>query len=53
MNHLKEKLKSKWVVLIYLGIVILFFIFFYPVASGYPMPETYIDSLQWLKSWIF
>ncbi len=53
LKMLKEKLKSKWVVLIYLGIVILFFIFFYPVASGYPMPETYIDSLQWLKSWIF
>jgi len=51
MKMLEEKLKLKWIYFLYIGIVILFFLFFYPVASGVSMPNTYLDSLQWLDSW--
>ncbi|MBR2828062.1 MAG: phospholipid carrier-dependent glycosyltransferase [Bacilli bacterium] len=37
----------------YIGIVILFFILFYPIVSGLPVKEDYINSLKWMKTWYF
>jgi len=53
IKTISEKLKNVWFAVIYIAIVIIVFAWFYPVASGAIMPETYIDSLQWLSSWVF
>jgi dolichyl-phosphate-mannose-protein mannosyltransferase len=33
--------------------IIILFIVFYPVTSGAPEPKSYIESLEWFKSWYF
>ncbi len=42
---------AKYVVYVYLGIVALLFVLFYPVISGMTVDSGYLRSLQWLKSW--
>ena len=51
IKMLEEKLKTKWIYFGYIAIVILLFLFFYPVVSGKAMPNTYLDSLQWFDTW--
>ncbi len=47
--------KLKFVVCIYLGIVLLLFIMFYPVLSGMPVSRGYVETfLLWFAgSWVF
>jgi len=53
LKWLSEKFKTIWIAVIYIAVVIIIFGWFYPVASGLVMPESYIESLQWLSTWIF
>lgn len=41
------------VIATYILIAAVLFIMFFPVLSGVPADKTYIDSLKWLKSWVF
>ncbi len=39
---------------VYLGIVLLLFVMFYPVLSGYEVDKSYVEhTLRWMKSWVF
>ncbi len=53
IKWLSEKLKTVWVAVLYISVVIILFGWLYPVVSGRTMPETYIDSLRWFDTWIF
>lgn len=53
LKWIREIFKTKLVTILYLIVVIILFIWFYPVVSGSVMPETYIDSLKWLSTWVF
>ena len=53
IKWITEKTKSNRVYFYYLGIVILLFIVFYPIVSGLPIRDDYIESLKWLPEWIF
>jgi dolichyl-phosphate-mannose-protein mannosyltransferase len=37
----------------YFAVVVVLFWLFYPAISGAPAPSSSIDSLRWLKSWVF
>lgn len=52
-KFLTEKLKWKKSIGIYMTIVLIMFVIFYPVVSGTMMPEEYIDALKWLPTWVF
>ena len=45
--------KERRFIVIYLIAVVAFFIAFYPVISGYPVPVWYKDSLKWSRGWPF
>ncbi|MBS7631706.1 glycosyltransferase family 39 protein [Candidatus Bathyarchaeota archaeon] len=45
--------KNRCAVKIYLIAVVLAFVLFYPVISGYPIPLWYKESLKLFRSWIF
>lgn len=53
IKWITDKFKSNSIYLFYVGLVILLFFIFYPVASGMLTTSDYIDSLKWLSSWIF
>ncbi len=53
LKYLSEKFKNIWITVSYIAIVIILFAWFYPVVSGSVMPETYIESLKWLSTWVF
>ncbi|MCK5129524.1 MAG: phospholipid carrier-dependent glycosyltransferase [Clostridiales bacterium] len=54
IKKLYEKKKINMVaILIYLGIVLALFIFFYPVLSGAPISSAYGRMLKWLPTWWF
>ena len=52
-KHLTEKLNFKKSIPIYLVVVIIFFILFYPVATGLMVPSEFVDFLRWLPEWYF
>jgi dolichyl-phosphate-mannose--protein O-mannosyl transferase len=41
----------QYVVTIYLSLVVLIFVYFYPQWSGLPLPTWWVDHYYWLKSW--
>jgi dolichyl-phosphate-mannose-protein mannosyltransferase len=47
---------NRWVKILtvaYFAIVVAMFVLFYPVISGVPTANSTIDSLKWVKSWVF
>ncbi len=53
-EHLLGKYrKAKRGIYIFLGIVVLLFIGFYPVLTGLIVPSWYTESMRWLPSWFF
>lgn len=44
---------NRTVIGVYLGLVLLLYILFYPVMVGIPVKEAYIDALRWFSSWSF
>lgn len=50
---LGDSKKTKAVMLVYAVLAIALFAMFYPVLSGYPINEEYLNYLSWFKSWVF
>lgn len=53
IKYLTNKFNKKWIPIVYGVIVLILFIWFYPVTSGMTITETYIDSIRWLSTWYF
>ncbi len=55
IKHLREeKIVSKYAVGIYLGIVLVLFILFYPALTGMAVKKSYVtDVLRWFSTWTF
>lgn len=47
------KRKRNWITVGYIFLVIMMFMVFYPVTSGTPVSEKYIQSLKWMDTWYF
>ena len=45
--------KTKIISIAYIMLVVVFFIVYYPVVSGLPVSNQYIESLRLLSSWYF
>ena len=52
-KDMETKFKKNYLILIYLIPVIIFFIVYYPVVSGFAVNIDYINKLKLLSSWIF
>lgn len=52
-NFIKDKPKNKKYIYIYSFIVLLCFVIFFPVISGYPVRMSYVDFLELLPTWHF
>lgn len=48
-----DKTKSDMFIYIFVAIIVIVFIKFYPIYSGFPTSAEYIKELQWLKTWIW
>lgn len=53
VRFITQKIRSNSFYLGYVILVVVLFILFYPVISGMLTSADYINSLKWLKSWIF
>lgn len=53
IKYINEKVGRTWIMYAYLGVVIVLFFMFYPVTTGIPVSNEYIESLKWFSSWIF
>lgn len=53
LDSIWSKKKGKPAVILYLGIVTVLFLVFYPVISGQPVSDSWREALRWMKSWIF
>ena len=52
-NFVGESAKKKYVIYGYTALVIVLFVLFYPVLSGYPVAKTYVFKwLRWFESWV-
>lgn len=48
-----DKTKSDVFIYIFVAVILIVFIQFYPIYSGFPTSAKYIKELQWLKTWIW
>lgn len=53
LKDIETKTRNTLIVPVYLTIVISFFVMYYPVVSGLPTNNHYIDMLKLLSSWYF
>lgn len=53
VKGITEKMKNNYFYIFYIVLVVILFIIFYPLVSGIPVSDEYINSLKWLSSWIF
>lgn len=53
LKNVEEKFNAKLIIPAYLLLVFLFFMIYYPVASGKSVNNNYIENLKLLKSWYF
>ena len=53
MKWLCEKTKTDIFIYIFVAVIVVVFIKFYPIYSGFPTSPEYIKDLQWLKTWIW
>ncbi|MBZ0158522.1 MAG: glycosyltransferase family 39 protein [Alphaproteobacteria bacterium] len=53
--HIKERSRrGPWLLYSYLGLVLLLFVMFYPILSGFEIDKAYAARfLRWFNSWIF
>ncbi len=52
-KYLTDKLHLRHMIVIYFVVVLVFFLLFYPMASGMLIPGEYADFMQWLPQWFF
>lgn len=48
-----DKTKYDIAIYIFIAVIIIVFVQFYPIYSGFPTSAQYIKELQWLKTWIW
>lgn len=48
-----EKTKTDIAIYIFVAVIVIVFIKFYPIYSGFPTSAEYIKELQWLDTWIW
>ena len=53
IKSIEKKKKWNWITITYMIIIIVVFSIFYPVSSGMPVSEDYIESVKWLSTWQF
>ena len=53
IKDIENKIKFKKIYLIYLFIILVIFVYYYPVVSGMPVSEEYIESTKLLTSWYY
>lgn len=53
IKWLTDKTKSNKIYYVYIILIFITFMVFYPVVSGMPVESDYIDSLKWLSGWYF
>lgn len=53
IKDIEDKIKFKKIYLIYIIIIALVFIYFYPVVSGMTVSKEYIEATRWLESWYY
>ncbi len=49
----EKKIIHRVTVIIYLAVVLILFIVYYPVLTGVPVPQSYVDVLKLFSSWSF
>ena len=52
-NLIEDGVINKTVLWVYLGLVLLLFIMFYPVLTGREVSRNYVDFLRWFDTWDF
>ena len=52
-NLIEDGIINKQVMWIYLGLVLLLFVLFYPVLTAREVSREYINSLRWFSTWSF
>ena len=53
IKWITEKVKNNVFYVLYIALVVIMFIVFYPVVSGMLTTSDYVNALKWLQSWIF
>lgn len=53
MKKITEKTRKNYILLAVASIILIAFIYFYPVISGLVVPKSYIDSTKWLSTWYY
>lgn len=53
LKGIYEKTKKIWIIFLYLCLVIIIFIYFFPVVSGMPIKSSDIESRKWISEWYF
>ena len=49
----RSKLIARCLVVLFLVLIVVLFVLFYTVISGYPVSYEYKESLRWLSGWVF
>ncbi len=49
----QKNIKYRYLVIAYFAVVLLLFIFFYPILAGVPVSNQLTDAHKWLGGWIF
>ncbi len=52
-NLIEEKIITKKALWVYLAIVFILFVIFYPVLTGMVVKQSYVESLRWFSKWYF
>jgi dolichyl-phosphate-mannose--protein O-mannosyl transferase len=52
-NHVEDGIISKKVMWIYLALVFVLFVIFYPVLTAREVSREYINNLRWFSTWSF
>ena len=53
INKYWNKKWMKLVTIFYFTVVIILFIYFFPIISGIPQLTSYFDSVKWIESWSY
>lgn len=53
LKQTTEKTKLSWLGPVFVGIIFIISLYFFPIVSGMPMKEDRIDHRQWLPEWYF
>ena len=53
IKWITEKIKNNRIYYGYIILIVITFFVFYPVVSGMPISDDYVESLKWLSHWYF